>query len=62
MNSCPWQIIKTKTAVDSKKKHIYPHSTISAGKRPEQTCESPKLKQSWKCPTKYRCYIINHEN
>lgn len=58
MTSCPWQIIKTKTAVDAMKKIIIRHGAISAGKTPEQTCETPKSKQSLKCPTKYRCYII----
>lgn len=42
MTSCPWQRIKTKTAVDAMRKILIQHGTISAGKTPEQTCETPK--------------------
>lgn len=42
MTPCPWQIIKTKTAADSKKMILICMVAISAGKRPEQTCETPK--------------------
>lgn len=41
MTGCPWQI-KTKTAADAMKKILPQHGTISAGKRPKQTCEIPK--------------------
>ena len=45
MTSCPWQIIKIKTAVDdATKKILIQHGTISVGKTPEQTCETPKSK------------------
>jgi len=46
MTSCPWQIIKTKSAVDAMKKILIQHGTISAGKTPEKTCETPIFKVS----------------
>lgn len=61
MTSCLWQIIKTKTAVDSKKKIFIPMVLFHQGKDQNKYVETPKAKAVFKVSKQRKVLYNPHE-